>query len=95
MQRFSGIMVTLLVLCSCGSSHELTGGAHIEIDSTTNTIHIVNPIIEFCERLFPAVLYPDVVDRETRITECMRLCSESGQCTVEVPDFLNEGGVNP
>lgn len=94
MIKRSILILIALTLTACGSSHELTGGAHIEIDSTTNTIHIINPIIEFCERLYPTILYPDALERERGITDCLRLCSEGGECTVDVGaiDGLLPGG---
>jgi hypothetical protein len=74
------IVILALVLTGCGSDHSISGGAKIDIDE----IRIVNPIIEFCERLHPAVLYPNDVQRETLITDCMRLCQDSGECAVDL-----------
>jgi hypothetical protein len=74
------MLITFLILTSCGTEHTINGGAKITIDD----IHIINPIIEFCERLHPEVLYPNELQREALITECMKLCSDSGECTVDI-----------
>lgn len=78
------LLLVLVATTSCSSQNNIGGEAHLIIDPLDNTIHVINPIIEFCERLYPDVLYPDVVEREENITDCMRLCSESGQCVVDI-----------
>lgn len=82
-----------MVLLGCGTDHEIGGEAFVRIDPIRNTISIVNPIIEFCERLYPEILYPNQYEREIEVTTCMRLCSESGSCTIdtEVIDDLLPG----
>ena len=78
------LILLSLLLIGCGSDHS----GHIKIDSTTHTIILENPITEYCERLYPEVLHPDIIERETLITECMILCSESGDCVIDIPTNL-------
>jgi len=73
-----GITILLfLANASCDTTHTLKGG-------TDSTVRVINPIIEFCERLYPVTLYPDTTAREPGITDCMQLCQDSGDCAVDV-----------
>ena len=92
-------LLLFVLATSCQSSHsfKMKGGAKIDIDPISgeikNIIHIDNPIIEFCERMYPVALYPNEVIRETNITECMRLCRDGGQCTfnpANISDIENQ-----
>jgi hypothetical protein len=78
------ILTLTLVTMGCATDHDIGGEAFIRIDPIRNTISIVNPIVEFCERLYPEILYPNEYEREIEVTSCMKLCSESGACAVDV-----------
>lgn len=81
------LIMLLLVATACGSSHTVGGSAVVDIKSGEYTIRVENPVIEFCERMHPEALYPDEIDRETRIIECMKLCSTSNACNIIIPDI--------
>lgn len=83
------LSLVIVFLTGCNTKVIMDGESRIRIDD----VHVVNPVIEFCERLYPEVLYPNEIEREIGITECMKLCSEGSQCSVDIPDFLNEQGV--
>jgi len=79
------LLIILLLLTGC------TGKIDVDVSDSQHTIHVDNPIIEFCERLYPEVLYPDEIERETYIVECMQLCQESGECQINFP--TDEGNI--
>jgi hypothetical protein len=79
------LFITLISLLGC--SNTIDGTAHLVVDSSTHTIEISNPIIQWCQTLYPEILYPNEVERQTNIVECMQICSESGQCSVEIPQL--------
>jgi len=66
------IIILSFILIGCGGD--------ININDTTHTIHIVNPVIEYCERLYPSMLYPSIFERETLITSCLEVCTGSDSC---------------
>lgn len=77
------IIIYLLINPACGPN---SGQYDVNIPDTEHTIRIINPIIEYCERLYPEVLYPIEVEREQGITDCMKLCQESGDCQIDLPN---------
>lgn len=89
---FIGLLILILSM-SCQSSHTFSvkGSAKIIIDPVSgeirNIVHIDNPIIEFCERMYPTSIYPNEIIRETNITDCMRICQDSHQCVFNPADF--------
>lgn len=80
------ILLMAVWLTACGPT---SGQYDVNVRDSEHTIHVVNPIIEYCERLYPEVLFPIEVEREQGIVECMKLCQESGDCEVSLPDSFN------
>lgn len=63
-------------------------GVGIDVSDSTHTIVVDNPIIAFCERLYPEIIYPDEYERETNIVACLEVCTAADNCTIEVPTNL-------
>jgi len=84
-------LILILLISGCSVDHEVSDSVQTITDST-HTVVVVNPVIEYCERLYPEILNPDEFSRETLITECMIVCSEGG-CGIDpaVLDDLLEG----
>lgn len=70
-------LLMLLFLVGCGME--------VDVEDSDHTISVVNPIIEFCERLHPPILYPDEIERQEGIVSCMKICSTSSDCAITVP----------
>lgn len=84
MKRLTITLLSIFV-SACGPK---SGQYDVNVSDSEHVIRVENPIIEFCERLHPPVLYPNDIERETLTVACMKLCSESGQCQVILPPDL-------
>ena len=74
------LLIALIGLVSCGKST-------VEVQSSTHRVEIENPLITFCERLHPSILYPDEFTRESEIMDCLEICSSSGSCSISLPEL--------
>lgn len=70
----------LLLLTGCYA--HIPSKVTLEAEPIDGEVRFVNPIIEFCERLHPEILYPNEYIRESMIVQCMASCVESGNCGV-------------
>lgn len=83
---FNTTRATLLVLLmfgttNCGSTHT----AQITAEDGKYEVIIVDPLTNYCRSLHPEVLYPDEFERQTLIVQCMKICSTSNACNIELP----------
>ena len=79
------LLISILSISGCTSD--------VNVSDSYHHIVIDNPIIEFCERLYPDTLYPDPFEQDSLIVHCMSLCSDSNSCSVDLDqlNLLEEG----
>ena len=73
------IIFLILIVSACGVDVE------VDTKSSEHTIKVVNPIIEFCERLHPEFRYSSYEEREIEIIDCLETCTISDACTINIP----------
>lgn len=73
------LITTFLLGCNTG----------VNVSDSYHHIVIDNPIIEFCERLYPEVIYKDYIERELLIVECLSVCNSNDTCTVDFNSIKN------
>lgn len=73
------LFVLLILISGCGGSFD------VNVRDSRHVIEVENPIIEYCERLYPEILYPNVIQREMNIVDCLQICQETESCTVDIP----------
>ena len=78
------LLLTTLFLFGCGSEH------NVEVDDSEHLVKVVNPVVEFCEKLHPKILFPDEFERQTEIVECLEACTgEDSKCGGIPEELLN------
>lgn len=75
------ILILIIILSNIACN------GRMEVSDSTHTVRAINPIIEYCERLYPEILYPDLKEQEIFIVDCLRVCSDTNSCTVDINQF--------
>jgi len=57
-------------------------GCVVDVRDSTHRhiVEVVNPVTDYCEKLHPQILYPNELERQELITDCMEICTVADNC---------------